>query len=173
MILLLLMCDLFFLRCDLIVVLGSDLMYLKWFLCFFGVISLCFLWSFDSPTQAFEEEGTMKANVVPMLTLVTEKELHAKSACKVLYIYIYIYMHVFISYVLMFFLCSYVYMFSCSHDTSFVMSTQVGALAPLKHMALAYLQVCNNGRIPSNKLVDALRFGVKEGLLNIGFVLEA
>ena len=62
---------------------------------------------------------------------------------------------------------------SCSHDTSFVMSTQVGALAPLKHMALAYLQVCNNGRIPSTKLVDALRFGVKEGLLNIGFVLEA
>ena len=54
-----------------------------------------------------------------------------------------------------------------------MMSTQVGALAPLKHMALAYLQVCNNGRIPSNKLVDALRFGVKEGLLNIGFVLEA
>ena len=98
-------------------------MYLRWFSCFFGVISLCFLWSFDSPTQAFEEDGTMKATAVPMMTLVTEKELHGKSACKVLYIYIYIYMHVFISYVLLFFLCSYVYMFSCSHDTSFVMST--------------------------------------------------
>ena len=114
MILLLLMCDLFFLRCDLIVVLGSDLMYLKWFLCFFGVISLCFLWSFDSPTQAFEEERTRIGNAVPMLTLVTEKELHAKSACKVLYIYIYIYacLHILCSYVLLVLLCIYVLMLS-------------------------------------------------------------
>ena len=117
MILLFLMCD-FFLRCDLIVVLGSDLMYLKWFSCFFGVISLCFLWSFDSPTQAFEEEGTMKANAIPMLTLVTEKELHAKSACKVLYIYIYIYiyiyacLHILCSYVLLMLLCIHVLMLS-------------------------------------------------------------
>ena len=112
-ILLLLMCDLFFLRCDLIVVLGSDLMYLKWFLCFFGVISLCFLWSFDSPTQAFEEEGTRIGNAVPMLTLVTEKELHAKSACKVLYIYIYIY--ICMSSYLMFLCSSCALMYICSH----------------------------------------------------------
>ena len=49
----------------------------------------------------------------------------------------------------------------------------MSALACLKHVALAYLEVCNNGRIPTTKLVDALRWAVKEGLLNIGFVLEA
>ena len=163
----------FFLRCDLIVVFGSDLMYLRWFSCFFGVISLCFLWSFDSPTQAFEEDGTMKATAVPMMTLVTEKELHGKSACKVLYIYIYIYacLHILCSFVLLMLLCIHVLMLSwhvlCDEHT------QVSALACLKRLALAYLQVCSNGRIPSNKLVDALRFAVKEGLLNIGFVLEA
>ena len=74
------------------------------------------LWSFDSPTQAFEEEGTRIANVVPMLTLVTEKELHVKSARKVLYIYIYIYMyaclHILCSYVLLVLLCIYVLMLS-------------------------------------------------------------
>ena len=92
-------------------VFGSDLMYLRWFSCFFGVISLCFLWSFDSPTQAFEAEGGMKANAMPMLTLVTEKELHAKSARKVLYIYIYICM----SSYLMFLCSSYALMYTCSH----------------------------------------------------------
>jgi hypothetical protein len=66
-----------------------------------------------------------------------------------------------------------IYVLTCSHDTSFVMSTQVGVLASLKRMALAYLQVCTNGRIPNSKLVDALRWGVTESLLNIGFVLEA
>ena len=50
-------------------------MYLRWFSCFFGVISLCFLWSFDSPTQAFEEDGYLKATAVPMMTLVTEKDI--------------------------------------------------------------------------------------------------
>ena len=94
-------------------VFGSDLMYLRWFSCFFGVISLCFLWSFDSPTQAFEEEGTMKANVMPMMKVVTEKELHGKSACKVLYIYIYIY--ICMSSYLMFFCSSYALMYTCSH----------------------------------------------------------
>ena len=49
------------------------------------------------------------------------------------------------------------------------MNTQVECLAAAEavNMASAYLKVCNNGLLPTKKLVDALRFLHTAGLLNI------
>jgi hypothetical protein len=47
------------------------------------------------------------------------------------------------------------------------MNTQVACLAAAVNMASSYLKVCSNGLLPTKKLVDALRFLHKSGLLNI------
>ena len=149
------------------------------------VISLFLMDFWFLHTQAFTEKnhdgGHIIANVVPMLALVCEKQLHWQSAHKVLYIYIYIYVYIYIYiYICMCLpiLCSYVLLMllcMCSHAlmTHPLWWAQVSALAALKPMALAFLQVCCNGLVPNKFLVDALRHGVEAGLLNIGFVLEA
>jgi hypothetical protein len=47
------------------------------------------------------------------------------------------------------------------------MNTQVVCLAAAVRMAASYAKVCRNGLIPTKRLVDALRFLKKSGLLNI------
>ena len=47
------------------------------------------------------------------------------------------------------------------------MNTQVTCLAATAQMAGSYLKVCPNGLLPTSKLVDAMKFLKKAGLLNI------
>ena len=153
--------------------------YLKWLSCFLSVWSHCFLWTFNSCTHRLSlKRMIITAALSRMLRLCWHWCARNSSIGRVrtrccIYIYIYIYICMCLP-----ILCSYVLLMLigiCSHAlmTHPLWWTQVNALAALKPMALAFLQVCCNGLIPSRLLVDALRHGVEAGLLNIGFVLEA
>lgn len=123
-----------------------------------------------SPTQAFGGSATEPRDATWLFQLVHTHELHWSGGTKVLHIcmcmtFVFFCLH-------MRFLLSIVCVlcwFSEYCASRFYMNTQVKCLAAAEavNMASAYLKVCNNGLLPTKKLVDALRFLHTAGLLNI------